>query len=282
VAPIISLGCDSLHPHHRLNYRDFHRDSLRILGFWPEGDPGYRLPLRCHPNVAVPLQHGPAHVAHESQHGGLRYTRFGQSCGEGMREVMQPAGDARILPECLPGMFDIGYGAGWIGGKGRSPGEQETLRLRVAETLLEPDPMRPEDGRQIVIDRDDAPGSAGGLARPTLRVFPIKSTCAQVSENPSPARMPVSNSARPTSRLSSSVSGFDLTHSFVGRVRYELPLGKDNPVKRLNRILQLVERNWELNGIPSLRSGLPYVAGISQCIHGAQPGRGTNACRFPI
>ena len=55
-----------------------------------------------------------------------------------------------------------------------------------------------------------------------------------------------------------SVSGFDLTHSFVGSVHYELPFGRKNPVKFWNRIVRLLDRNWEFNGIVSLHSGLPY------------------------
>jgi hypothetical protein len=58
--------------------------------------------------------------------------------------------------------------------------------------------------------------------------------------------------------LDRSVSGFDLTHSFVGSIHYELPFGKNGASRPWNRILRLLERNWELNGIASLHSGLPY------------------------
>ena len=58
--------------------------------------------------------------------------------------------------------------------------------------------------------------------------------------------------------LDRSVSGFDLPQSFVGSVHYELPFGKGSSGDSLGRALRLLERNWELNGIVALHSGLPY------------------------
>jgi len=58
--------------------------------------------------------------------------------------------------------------------------------------------------------------------------------------------------------LDRSVSGFDLRNSFVGSVHYELPFGKGNPAGPPGKVLRTLSRNWELNGIVSLHSGLPY------------------------
>jgi outer membrane receptor protein involved in Fe transport len=58
--------------------------------------------------------------------------------------------------------------------------------------------------------------------------------------------------------LDRSVSGFDLTNSFVGSVHYELPFGKQPAVTALSKLLRSLERNWAVNGIVSLHSGLPY------------------------
>jgi hypothetical protein len=51
-------------------YRDFHTDYPGIPAFRTKRHTGYRVPFRCHPNVAVPLQHRPAHVAHQGKHRG--------------------------------------------------------------------------------------------------------------------------------------------------------------------------------------------------------------------
>lgn len=58
--------------------------------------------------------------------------------------------------------------------------------------------------------------------------------------------------------LDRSVSGFDLTHSFVGSVDYALPFGKENGAKPLSKMLRRLARNWELTGIIAFHSGLPY------------------------
>jgi hypothetical protein len=58
--------------------------------------------------------------------------------------------------------------------------------------------------------------------------------------------------------LDRSVSGFDLTHSFVGAVDYALPFGKKKPGKPLSKVLRHLERDWEVSGIIAFHSGLPY------------------------
>jgi hypothetical protein len=58
--------------------------------------------------------------------------------------------------------------------------------------------------------------------------------------------------------LDRGVSGFDLSHSFVGSFDYALPFGKDKPTKPLSRVLRQLVRNWEVTGILAFHSGLPY------------------------
>lgn len=55
-----------------------------------------------------------------------------------------------------------------------------------------------------------------------------------------------------------SVSGFDLTHLFVGSFVYELPVGRGKPIAPSNSILRHVTENWQVNGILTLHSGTPY------------------------
>ena len=58
--------------------------------------------------------------------------------------------------------------------------------------------------------------------------------------------------------LDRSVSGFDLTHSFVGSLSYQILPEKANPASRLGKMLWRLGRDWELNGIVTLHSGVPY------------------------
>src|SRR5580658_2818036 len=58
--------------------------------------------------------------------------------------------------------------------------------------------------------------------------------------------------------LDRSVSGFDLPQSFVGSVYYELPFGRGKPDGPLSKILWTLGPNWELNGILTFHSGVPY------------------------
>src|SRR4029077_4786947 len=55
-----------------------------------------------------------------------------------------------------------------------------------------------------------------------------------------------------------SVSGFDLTHSFVGSFIYELPVGRGKSIEPSNPILRHLAENWQLNGILTFHSGTPY------------------------
>jgi outer membrane receptor protein involved in Fe transport len=55
-----------------------------------------------------------------------------------------------------------------------------------------------------------------------------------------------------------SVSGFDLTHLFVGSFIYELPVGRGKSIEPSNPILRHLAENWQLNGILTFRSGTPY------------------------
>jgi hypothetical protein len=55
-----------------------------------------------------------------------------------------------------------------------------------------------------------------------------------------------------------SVSGFDLTHMFVASFVYELPFGREKPVEPTNAVLRHLAENWQVNGILTLHSGMPY------------------------
>ena len=55
-----------------------------------------------------------------------------------------------------------------------------------------------------------------------------------------------------------SVSGFDLTHLFVGSFVYDLPVGHGKSIEPSNPILRHLVENWQVNGILTLHSGTPY------------------------
>lgn len=54
-------------------------------------------------------------------------------------------------------------------------------------------------------------------------------------------------------RLERGLSNFDVTHNFVTSFVWELPVGKTG-----SRVADAILRNWQTNGIVSLRSGLPF------------------------
>jgi outer membrane receptor protein involved in Fe transport len=60
-----------------------------------------------------------------------------------------------------------------------------------------------------------------------------------------------------------SVSAFDLTHNFSGSWVYQLPVGAGQPFQTHNKVLDYVIGPWQLNGILTLSSGIPYSVGIS-------------------
>ena len=62
-------------------------------------------------------------------------------------------------------------------------------------------------------------------------------------------------------RLERALSNFDVTHNFVTSFVWELPVGRTG-----SRIVNAVFRDWQANGIVSLRSGLPFnvVTGLDR------------------
>jgi hypothetical protein len=64
------------------------------------------------------------------------------------------------------------------------------------------------------------------------------------------------------------VSGFDLTHIFTGDWLYELPIGTGKALHTGSRVGDYIIGNWQVNGIVSLHSGIPYTLNI--------PGDGAN------
>ena len=62
----------------------------------------YSFALRRHSNVGVPLQHGPAHVAHERKHGALRNARLGHFGGRCVPQVMEAAFYPCLFADAAP------------------------------------------------------------------------------------------------------------------------------------------------------------------------------------
>jgi hypothetical protein len=60
-----------------------------------------------------------------------------------------------------------------------------------------------------------------------------------------------------------SVSGYDLTHVFVGNWVYELPFGKGKTFQTGSRAVDYVVGGWQVNGIALLRSGQPYTLQVA-------------------
>jgi hypothetical protein len=66
-------------------------------------------------------------------------------------------------------------------------------------------------------------------------------------------------------RLERGLSSFDVTHNFVTSFVWEIPVGKTG-----SRFVDVIVRNWQTNGIVSLRSGLPFnvVTGLDRTFTG--------------
>jgi Carboxypeptidase regulatory-like domain/TonB-dependent Receptor Plug Domain/TonB dependent receptor len=60
-----------------------------------------------------------------------------------------------------------------------------------------------------------------------------------------------------------SVAGFDLTHVLSASWVYELPIGRGRKFSTGSRVADYVVGNWQLNGILTFTSGLPYDVGAS-------------------
>ncbi|HLJ13310.1 MAG TPA: carboxypeptidase regulatory-like domain-containing protein [Bryobacteraceae bacterium] len=62
---------------------------------------------------------------------------------------------------------------------------------------------------------------------------------------------------------SRSVSGFDLTQILTVNWLYALPVGKGGKYQTGNRVADYIIGGWQLNGIATLRSGLPYTINVN-------------------
>jgi outer membrane receptor protein involved in Fe transport len=60
-----------------------------------------------------------------------------------------------------------------------------------------------------------------------------------------------------------SVSAYDLPHTFNASWVYELPFGRGHKYKTDNRAVDYALGGWQINGILTLTSGLPYDVGVS-------------------
>jgi len=72
-----------------------------------------------------------------------------------------------------------------------------------------------------------------------------------------------------------SVSGFDLTHLLAVNWVYQFPVGPGKRLDPKNRFVSHLLGNWQINGIVTLHSGLPYEVGVAGDI--ANTGH-TNCC----
>lgn len=60
-----------------------------------------------------------------------------------------------------------------------------------------------------------------------------------------------------------SFSAFDLTHIFTASWVYQLPFGKGKRFSSGNRVVDALAGDWQVNGITTYTSGVPYDVGIS-------------------
>ena len=61
-------------------------------------------------------------------------------------------------------------------------------------------------------------------------------------------------------------AAWDIRHNFTTAFNYELPFGRGKHYgANMNRIVQGIAGNWQMNGILSLRTGVPYTLSASGC-----------------
>ncbi len=61
-------------------------------------------------------------------------------------------------------------------------------------------------------------------------------------------------------------ASWDIRHNFTTSFNYELPFGRGKQYgASMNRALQTIAGNWQVNGILSLRTGVPYTLSASGC-----------------
>src|SRR5262249_33125855 len=62
-------------------------------------------------------------------------------------------------------------------------------------------------------------------------------------------------------------AAWDIRHSFTSSINYDLPFGKGKAYgSNLNPVLNSVLGNWRVNGILTLRSGIPYTLRSNGCL----------------
>jgi hypothetical protein len=63
-----------------------------------------------------------------------------------------------------------------------------------------------------------------------------------------------------------STAAWDIRHNFVSSFTYELPFGRGKKYGgNMNRVMNLAAGGWQLNGLLSLRSGLPFTLRSNGC-----------------
>jgi hypothetical protein len=63
-----------------------------------------------------------------------------------------------------------------------------------------------------------------------------------------------------------SSSSWDIRHNFTAAVVYEIPFGRGKPYgASMNRVVQTLLGNWQINAILTLRTGVPYTLRSSGC-----------------
>jgi hypothetical protein len=61
-------------------------------------------------------------------------------------------------------------------------------------------------------------------------------------------------------------ASWDIRHNFTTAANYEIPFGKGKPYgANLNKWLQAIAGDWQMNGILSLRTGQPYTLRATGC-----------------
>ncbi len=63
-----------------------------------------------------------------------------------------------------------------------------------------------------------------------------------------------------------SSASWDIRHNFTAAFNYDLPFGRGKQYgANLNKVVQTVAGNWQVNGILTLRTGVPYTMSASGC-----------------
>jgi hypothetical protein len=61
-------------------------------------------------------------------------------------------------------------------------------------------------------------------------------------------------------------AAWDIRHNFVGSFLYELPFGRGKQYgANMNKALNLIAGNWQMNGIVTLHTGIPFTVRSNGC-----------------